>query len=334
MCLTDEKIRQYLRSKLDAGVSAVAAAKYKTPLYHLLRWLGEDPQLQPHRLQLWRDQLGEAGYRKATIQAYVKVVNDFLRTTGYAWLCIPRPLRNDLSGRSFGYLTAIAPVPRRQRNNVVWKCVCKCGKEVQVPGVMLLGGNTTSCGCLNVEILKHTNRYEDGTNLRQSLEDRVRNPNSASGYVGVQPKRDKWYAYITYKGVRHNLGTYTRLEDAVKARARAKEWVMEDAARLYQETQSHYGESPRRPPRPPRSLAPPPEPPSRPLCRSNNTSGYPGVSLQHGKWSASITADSHRYRLGCYTRREDAVAARKRGEALIRAGDIETLKNLCTNLKK
>lgn len=43
---------------------------------------------------------------------------------------------------------------------------------------------------------------------------------------------DKWQARITYKGVQYSLGCYFNIDDAVKARARAKELVMADAQGL------------------------------------------------------------------------------------------------------
>lgn len=55
---------------------------------------------------------------------------------------------------------------------------------------------------------------------------------SASGYTGVTAKRDKWQAYITYKGKRYSLGCYSKIEDAVRARAYAKDMVREDARKL------------------------------------------------------------------------------------------------------
>ena len=51
--------------------------------------------------------------------------------------------------------------------------------------------------------------------------------------------------------------------------------------------------------------------------RKNNTSGVPGVDWWRAKqrWRASICFKGKRYYLGSYARFEDAVQARKRGEA-------------------
>ncbi len=97
------------------------------------------------------------------------------------------------------------------------------------PATLLLQGKTRSCGCLKRETIRAVNQYVGGTNLRQTLKDDPKSTRAVSGYAGVTPKRGKWQAYITYQGVRHSLGCYDNLPDAVKARARAKEQIMEAA---------------------------------------------------------------------------------------------------------
>ncbi len=334
LLLTEQNLETYLQAKISNGVSPVSVAKYKTPLFHLHDWLGEDKEVSAFRLQEWRKSLVAHGYGKITVQKYVVVINDFLRAVGHKDLCIPKPVPNDLTGRTFGYLTVLEPTGKQQRKYFIWRCRCKCGKEVELTSSVLLTGNTTSCGCLRAEIFPYHNRYEEGTALSMSLKETIHNPNSPSGYVGVSPKRDKWVAYINYKGVRYSLGTYNHLEDAVKARARAKEAVMEDAARIYEETDHLYGEAPTRPPRPEKKPFVHPDPVSVPARRSDNTSGQTGVTKQKGKWNATISVKGYRYRLGAYGNLEDAIAARKKAEALVDAGDLDSLKDICTNWHK
>ncbi len=332
--LSREVIDTYLKNKADQGVALVTIRKYRTPLLHLLQWTGDSSQLTAQKMNSWRQSLVEHGYSKVSIQKYVTIVNDFLRAVGQSNLCIPKPVRSDLAGKTFGYLTVLEATEKRHHRYVLWKCMCKCGREIEVPSAMLLGGHTTSCGCLNIEILQHCNRYEEGTELRQALEEKVYNTNSASGYVGVQQKRGKWVAYITYKKKRYLLGTYSNIEDAVKARARAKEAVMEDAARIYKETEHLYGEAPRRPPRPTKAIEIKEESTAIRARRTNNTSGYPGVTMQHDKWNASISVQGYRYRLGAYAELEDAIAARKKAETLVKVGDLEQLKAISKNWRK
>ncbi len=323
-----EEIDGYLQSKAEQGISAVTLTKYRAPLKELLQWLdGEAATAQ--KLKDWRKALEVYGYSKITIQKKVTVVNDFLRCMGRQELCIPKPQINELIGRSFGYLTVLEATEKRYRKDIIWRCRCKCGRETEVPTSLLLSGNTTSCGCLNTEILQQVNRYVEGTSLRQALEDRPLSHHSASGYTGVQSRGDGWFAYINYKGVRYNLGTYVKLEDAVKARARAKELVMEDAARLAELYIDQFGAVPRRP-MPPEKKVVTTEPKER-VKRSDNSSGCTGVTKQRGKWSASLSVGGYRYQLGAFDELEEAIAARKQAEAFAKAGDWEALNHIARN---
>ncbi len=332
--LSRESIDTYLQKKQAEGIAPVTIGKYRTPLLNLLQWAGDPSELTLQSLQAWKQSLIDHGYGKITVQKHVTVVNGFLRSAGQGALCIPKPMQNDLVGRTFGYLTVLEPTRKRKRKDIVWRCACKCGKEAEIPTVMLLGGHTTSCGCLNAEILRHVNRYVEGTSLRQCMDDRTVSETAASGFVGVQARRGKWMAYINYKGVRYNLGTYSCLEDAVKARARGKEWIREEAGQLSEKYADQYGEMPRRPPPPEKRAAVPPAPAEAAAKRSDNTSGCTGVTLQKGKWNASICVAGYRYRLGAYEDLPAAVAARKQAEKLAAAGDLKTLKAICKNQSK
>lgn len=51
----------------------------------------------------------------------------------------------------FGRLTAIEAAGRSPRGNIIWRCLCDCGKFVLVRGSEL-GKGTRSCGCLQKEL--------------------------------------------------------------------------------------------------------------------------------------------------------------------------------------
>lgn len=61
--------------------------------------------------------------------------------------CKMPPLMQDITGMTFGKLTALEVVSRQHRA-AVWRCHCACGKLVDVKLGNLRGGNTRSCGCL------------------------------------------------------------------------------------------------------------------------------------------------------------------------------------------
>lgn len=65
---------------------------------------------------------------------------------------------DDISGKTFGRLTAVWPAGRKFKRMVVWLCMCECGKLVLGVGRTLRKGVTLSCGCLTREKLAVSSR--------------------------------------------------------------------------------------------------------------------------------------------------------------------------------
>lgn len=61
-------------------------------------------------------------------------------------------LIKNLIGEEFGHLKVVARADTHSKRGVVWKCLCKCGNEVEVVSPDLTTGNTKSCGCLKAEL--------------------------------------------------------------------------------------------------------------------------------------------------------------------------------------
>lgn len=59
----------------------------------------------------------------------------------------------NIEGEKFGKLLVIEYTEKRSRGSVVWKCLCDCGKVVEIRGNSLATGNTTSCGCILIKDL-------------------------------------------------------------------------------------------------------------------------------------------------------------------------------------
>lgn len=55
----------------------------------------------------------------------------------------------DLAGQKFGRLTALDRALGERGSR--WRCQCDCGETSVVRGILLLNGNTRSCGCLSKE---------------------------------------------------------------------------------------------------------------------------------------------------------------------------------------
>ena len=321
--MTQENIAAFIQYETDRGASANAIRRCKRFTTSLYEWLPEDKNITKEQLLAWRQNLKYIGYSADTELNYVKGINRYLDYMGCSALRFNRGRAKDITGQQFGYLIAIEPTGEKNRKDLVWRCKCKCGKEVEYPATRLLTGNTLSCGCLRSEHLKTVNKYLGGTSLRQSLEEKVYSTRAQSGYTGVTVKRGKWKAYIRYKGKNVSLGCYENLEDAVKARARGKELVQMDAMGLldfYEELHKGDSERPTRAQVKALQKAIISEVPTSAhirAIRSDNTSGYAGVYKKRDKWSARITYQKATYHLGDFEDIYDAVAIRKTAEHVL-----------------
>ena len=128
----------------------------------------------------------------------------------------------DISGKRFGRLTAIRPLPEREAGSVVWRCRCDCGNEIDLPYNSLASGNTQSCGCIRREHEAPPLHYVDGTCVEMLGSRKLRRDNT-SGHTGVIRTSSGWHAQISFKKKTYHLGTYSRIEDAIKAREAAEQ---------------------------------------------------------------------------------------------------------------
>ncbi len=141
--------------------------------------------------------------------------------------CLGHPPAQELLGRQFGNLTVIAFDGNRS-GVYFWRCKCKCGKEAIVRQSNLITGHTKSCGCLQSKVILDNMRFTEGTSVTilEKMDNRLIASNT-SGYNGVYRNRkmDKWIAQIGFKGKKYYLGSFVKIEDAVKARKKAEEKI-------------------------------------------------------------------------------------------------------------
>lgn len=72
-------------------------------------------------------------------------------------------------GKKFGRLLVLERV-NNKGNNVVYRCQCDCGHEINVIGSCLRSGNTKSCGCLAKEVRQKTGRRSKGRVSARSVD--------------------------------------------------------------------------------------------------------------------------------------------------------------------
>jgi hypothetical protein len=97
------------------------------------------------------------------------------------------PNAKDLTGKNFGKLKVIKPVPKptetkSKERSIFWFCECDCGNSCTVRSAELLTGDTKSCGC---------NRYTKGE--------------SNFNYKGVGLLAMSKFTHIKYSATKRNL---------------------------------------------------------------------------------------------------------------------------------
>lgn len=146
----------------------------------------------------------------------------------------------DLTGQKYGKLTVLAPA-ENVGGRTAWLCRCDCGREIVARTNRLRSGHTSSCGCLAPAAGEGLPglTYIDGTCVEMLRAKTVRR-NNTSGVPGVEWSRSKnrWRATICFKGRRRYLGSYRDFDDAVKARKRAEEQLIEPFLRQFVGTPS------------------------------------------------------------------------------------------------
>lgn len=139
--------------------------------------------------------------------------------------CLSHPPLKDFIGKQFGSLTVIEYAGKRSGMHR-WKCVCDCGNETVVGQTLLQSGKTKSCGCLQATVIYDNLKLYDGTSVTMlEASKKKKMKSNTSGYTGVYQNKHtgQWAAQITFKGKTYYLGSYAKIEDAVKARQRGEE---------------------------------------------------------------------------------------------------------------
>lgn len=139
--------------------------------------------------------------------------------------CLGHPPIKKYIGSRFGQLTVIEYAGKKDGMHR-WKCLCDCGNETIVGQTLLQTGKTKSCGCLQASIISENLKLCEGTSITilEATKRRLLSSNQ-SGYTGVylNKRTGKWTAQITFKRKSYYLGSYDKIEDAVKARRRGEE---------------------------------------------------------------------------------------------------------------
>ena len=144
----------------------------------------------------------------------------------------------DLTGMTFTWLRVVRKTEQRNPG-VVWECECRCGNTVFVSTRSLMSGNTTSCGCRNPIVARNLAKKRaaadaaDHTRLSFLNDTIFSNNQSGTRGVSLRKPSGKWLASINFRRQRYYLGTYTKKEDAIRARRLAEELLWKPVLEEY-----------------------------------------------------------------------------------------------------
>ena len=150
----------------------------------------------------------------------------------------PRERRLDLTGQRYGRLTVLGPAGE-SAGGQYWDCLCDCGKRCSCHKERLRSGLTKSCGCLQDEQRRKNMadaiHFVEGTCLER-ITCSKKASNNTSGFRGVYRRENgRWRAAIGFQGKVYNLGTFSEMEDAIKARKEAEERLYQPLLKKYRE---------------------------------------------------------------------------------------------------
>lgn len=142
----------------------------------------------------------------------------------------------DIAGRRFHRIVALYPTDgRTSGGSVIWHCRCDCGNVIDVSHNELEYGNIKSCGCQKREHnqkLKGYRELVDGTSVDMIRSTKLPS-NNTTGYKGVYVIRGKYAAKIVFQQKAYYLGTFEKIEDAIRERRKAEEILFVGTAAFY-----------------------------------------------------------------------------------------------------
>lgn len=199
-----------------------------------------------------------------------------------------KPGTVDLTGQRFGRLVCLEATDQRcASGSVIWRCRCDCGAVCLVPLHQLRQGYTKSCGCL-------------GHPPRKDLVGQRFGKLVVTEYAGKEKGVHRWRCRCDC-GNETVVGQTLLQSGKTQSCGCLREETIRQNLKLVDGT----------------SVAILMARKNRPPLK-NNTSGFNGVyqNKKTGKWVAQITFQKKNYYLGSFSRREDAVEARKKGEKI------------------
>lgn len=142
-----------------------------------------------------------------------------------------RMLERELVGKRFGRLTVVErtnATGKAAAKNILYRCICDCGKERLATGTALKRGQAVSCGCAKIDAVKGAQRRLHLGDVEHSnvyMLTRKMTKNNKAGRKGVfwNSRKKKWGVSIGANREKKTIGLYSNLSDAIAVREEAEE---------------------------------------------------------------------------------------------------------------
>ena len=192
-------------------------------------------------------------------------------------------MKQDLTGRTFGYLTVVKRAEKGDSRHRYWVCNCICGNEKIVEESHLKNGHTKSCGCYRKEV-----RQGKGNDLRGMRFGRL----TAVCLTSAQDDKEQyWLCRCDCGNLAVCRGIQLRTGAAKSCGCLQKEKPIRPAGGLSAERIANR------------------------KTYTNNTSGHRGVYRKgRDRWRAAIGIGGKVYHLGTFLTYGEAVTARREAE--------------------
>lgn len=217
-------------------------------------------------------------------------------------------MKEDISGKKFGFLTAIRPYTVKGKNTV-WECRCECGKIVTRRRDSFINSNNASCGC------------KRGIYISKGLKGKVKqNDYDLTGEYGKCFIGNTFFIFDLedFEIIKDYRWFYSQGYPSSWNKQNGKilrfhRFIMNCPDGMVVDHINHNKTDNRKTNL---RICTSSENNKNIKIRTNNKSGYPGVSTNKSgkKWVARIGCDNQDFYLGTFDNKEDAIKAKKEAE--------------------
>lgn len=199
----------------------------------------------------------------------------------------------NLIGLIFGKLTVASKTDKRKNGKIVWNCLCECGKPTEAATGQLRSGNKKSCGCIGGKSRRTTYEYRKDKPRLYGMWANMIDRCHGKGTSKRKFYRDKGITVCqewreSLKFIKWALDNEYKEGLTIHRKDSNKGYSPKNCVLITKE--EHYSIHNK----------------ISNALRSNNTTGYPGVSIFTGRkgervrYTASITVDYARKHLGLF----------------------------------